>query len=161
VNVYSDDWDVEQSRPGYSWKRMRLGRRLGGELLGASVYEVLPGQGVWPYHLHHANEELLLVLEGELSVRTPEGERGLSRGDSLLFRRGPSGAHRAANRSDRPARVLIVSTMVAPEVGEYPDSGKVGLFIGAAPGAPVGEDDREAFYRLEQVDYFDGETPSG
>ena len=63
-NVFADDWDVEQSQPGYTWKRMRLARRLGGELLGVSVYELPPGEATWLYHLHYGNEELLLVLDG-------------------------------------------------------------------------------------------------
>jgi uncharacterized cupin superfamily protein len=156
-NLFADDWDIEQSQSGYSWKRMRVARRLGGELLGASVYELPPGQGTWPYHLHWANEELVVVLEGTATLRTPDGERELERGDAVIFRRGPEGAHKLVNGSDRNARVLVVSTMVEPDIGEYPDSGKVGLFAGAAPGAPTPEGTLEAFYRLDQVGYFDGE----
>jgi uncharacterized cupin superfamily protein len=156
-NLFADDWDVEQSQSGYAWKRMRVARRLGGELLGASVYELPPGQGTWPYHLHWANEELVLVLEGTATLRTPDGERELERGDAVIFRRGPEGAHKLVNGSDRTARVLVVSTMIEPDIGEYPDSGKVGLFAGAAPGAPTPEGTLEAFYRLDQVGYFDGE----
>jgi uncharacterized cupin superfamily protein len=158
-NVFADDWDVEQAQPGYTWKRMRLGRRLGGELLGASVYELPPGEATWPFHLHYANEELLVVLEGSPSLRTADVERELAPGDAALFRRGREGAHQVINRSDRTARVLVVSTMVEPEIGEYPDSGKIGLFAGAAPGAPTPPGVLEAFYRLEEVDYFDGEPP--
>jgi len=157
ANVFADDWDAEESQPGYARRRMRLGRRLGGELLGASVYELPPGQGTFPYHLHWANEELLVVLDGTPTLRTPGGERELAVGDAALFRRGPEGAHKVVNRSDRPARVLVVSTMIHPEIGEYPDSGKVGLFAGAAPGAPVPEGGLEGFYRLEEVGYFEGE----
>lgn len=159
MNVFADDWDVEQSQPGFTWKRMRLGRRLGGELLGASVYELPPGERTWPYHLHHANEELLLVLEGTPTLRSSEGERELSPGDAMIFRRGPSGAHQVGNHSDRPARILIVSTMVEPEISEYPESGKLGLFAGAAPGRVADDRALEAFVRDERVDYFEGEPP--
>jgi uncharacterized cupin superfamily protein len=162
VNVFADDWDTEQSQPGYSWKRMRLGRRLGGELLGASVYELPPGQAAWPYHLHHANEELLLVLDGTPTLRTPQGERTLAPGDAALFLRGPDGAHQVINRSERSARILVVSTMIAPEIGEYPDSGKIGLFAGAAPGGIATERSLEGFLRPEWVEYWEGEPdPSG
>ena len=65
-NVYNDQFDQSQDEPGYRWDRIRLGRRLGGEMLGASVYVLPPGERSFPYHLHHANEELLLVLEGDL-----------------------------------------------------------------------------------------------
>jgi uncharacterized cupin superfamily protein len=158
-NVFADDWDVEQSQPGYTWKRMRLARRLGGELLGASVYEVPAGEATWPYHLHHGNEEFLLVLEGSPTLRTPEGEHELSPGDTALFPRGQEGAHQVVNRSDRACRVVIVSTMVAPEIGEYPDSGKLGIFAGAAPGGLIEDRAVEGFLRPQWVDYFEGESP--
>lgn len=160
ANVFGDDWDVEQSQPGFAWKRIRLGRRLGGELLGASVYELPPGERSWPYHLHHANEELLLVLEGAPTLRTPAGERELAPGDAALFRRGEEGTHQVVNHSDRPCRILVVATMFEPEITEYPESGKIGLFAGEAPGG-----DREfrlhGFFRTDEVGYFDGEPPAG
>jgi uncharacterized cupin superfamily protein len=158
VDLLAADWDHERSRPSFTWKSMDVGIRLGGELLGATLYECPPGNRVWPYHLHYANEEMLLVLEGTPTLRTPEGERPLERGEVALFRRGPEGAHQLLNRSDGPARFLIVSTMVEPEVCEYPDSGKVGIWAGAAPGAAQ-PPSFHAFFRSEQeVDYWDGEA---
>ena len=134
-NVYNDEFDQSQDEPGYRWDRIRLGRRLGGEMLGASVYVLPPGERSFPYHLHHANEELLLVLEGDLVLRTPSGAQAASRGDVMLFQRGPVGAHQILNRSDQPARFVMFSTMVQPEIAEYPDNGNIGVFAGRAPGA--------------------------
>lgn len=160
TNVFGDEWDAEQADPGFSWRRMRLGARLGGEKLGASVFELPPGQRSFPYHLHHANEELLLVLDGLVVLRRQEGEEELRRGDTALFPRGPNGAHQVLNRSDRPARFLMVSTMIEPEILEYPDSGKVGLMAGAAPGRSD-EADLKAYLRRDaEVGYLDDE-PSG
>jgi uncharacterized cupin superfamily protein len=133
-NVFAEDWDVEQNEPGFTWKRMRLAGRLGGEKLGASVYELPPGERSFPYHVHHANEELLVVLEGEVALRREGGEETLGPGDAALFPCGPEGAHQVLNRSERPARFLMVSTMLHPEVLAYPDSEKVGLMVGAPPG---------------------------
>jgi uncharacterized cupin superfamily protein len=97
---------------------------------------------------------MLLVVEGTPTLRTPEGEHLLERGEVVLFRRGAEGAQQLLNRSDNPARFLIVSTMVAPEVCEYPDSGKVGIWAGAAPGA-ARPPSFHAFYRGDQeVDYW-------
>ena len=133
-NVYSDDFDGTAEHPGYRWDRMRLGRRLGAEMLGASVYVLPPGEKSFPYHLHHANEELLLILEGEVVVRSPDGEQRLGRGDTLVFVRGPSGAHQVTNSSNDPARFIMFSTMVEPEITEYPDNQNIGVFAGRAPG---------------------------
>lgn len=161
TNLFADDWDDEPPRPpGFECRRMRIGRRLGGELIGASVWEVPPGKRQGPYHLHHGNEEWLIVLEGNPTLRTPEGERELEPGDAVAFRRGPEGAHQVLNRSDRPARYLILSTMIEPEVVEYPDSGKVGAIAGAAPGA-AHEPVFEAFLPVDAaVDYWEGEPES-
>lgn len=134
-NVYANDWDATEDQPGFEWTRIRLGRRLGAEKLGASVYVLAPGQKSFPYHFHHANEEMLIVLEGTVTVRTPGGEAEAGRGDAVSFVTGDRGAHQVINHSDEPARILMLSTMIEPEIAEYPDSGKVGIFAGRAPGA--------------------------
>jgi uncharacterized cupin superfamily protein len=103
-----------------------VGARLGAELLGGSLYELDPGARLWPYHLHHANEEWLIVVRGQPTLRTPEGERELGEGDVVVFPRGPAGAHQVSNRTDAPVRVLMLSSVNSPEIVEYPDSGKVG-----------------------------------
>jgi uncharacterized cupin superfamily protein len=137
--------------------RIGVGRRLGGELLGASLYELPPGQRSWPYHAHYANEELLIVLDGRPTLRTPDGERELRAADAAAFPRGLEGAHQLINRSDRPARFLMVSTMVHPEVAHYPDSDKIGVFAGAPP--VLGEDwpVELLFHRGDATDYWEAE----
>lgn len=135
-NIYSTDWDSDATEPGYTWHRIRLARRLGGQKLGGSIYVLGPGQKSFPYHFHHANEEMLVVIEGEVTIRTPEGEQPAVAGDALVFPVGPSGAHQVINTSESEARILMLSTMVEPEIAEYPDSGHVGVMGGVAPGAP-------------------------
>lgn len=134
-NVFASEWDQSNDRPGFSWNRIRLGKRLGGRLLGASIYELAPGEKSFPFHLHDANEELLLVLEGEVVLRAADGEHPMVPGDAELFQRGPSGAHQVINRSDEPVRFVIFSTMIEPEIAEYPDSGNIGVLAGENPGA--------------------------
>ena len=156
-NVYSSEFDDSEERVGFHWDRIRLGRRLGGELLGASIYVLPKGQKSFPYHAHHANEELLLVLEGEVELRTPGGTEAMGRGDAILFQRGPEGAHQVTGVSDDPARFIMFSTMVEPEVAEYPDSGNIGVFAGRAPG---GEGETRLWRFLDgsaERDYFHGE----
>jgi len=156
-NIYANEWDAHEDHPGYEWDRIRLARRLGGELLGASIYVLGPGQKSFPYHLHHANEEMLIVLEGAVTVRTHEGEQTAVRGDTLIFKRGPEGAHQVINASADEARILMISTMVEPDVTEYPDSGKVGVFAGRAPGEPGRATLWKYLDATTELDYFDGE----
>jgi uncharacterized cupin superfamily protein len=156
-NVFEPDWDAEQDEPPFTWRRARLGRQAGAELLGASLFEIPPGSSSFPLHIHHANEELIVVVSGEPVLRGLDGERTLAPGEVVACPRGRAGAHRIDNRGDEPVRVLIVSTMVAPEVNEYPDSGKVRA-SSYAPGAPEPEDAVKLVARPEEsLDYLEGE----
>ena len=156
-NIYANEWDAHEDHPGYEWDRIRLARRLGGEMLGASVYVLGPGQKSFPYHFHHANEEMLIVLEGTVTVRTPQGEHEAGRGDTLIFKRGPDGAHQVINTTSDQSRILMLSTMVEPEIAEYPDTGKVGIFAGRAPGESGQASLRKYLDASAERDYFDGE----
>jgi uncharacterized cupin superfamily protein len=127
-----------------------VGRRIGGELIGASLYELHAGDRLWPYHTHHANEEWLIVLRGQPTLRSPEGERGLREGDVVCFPRGKKGAHQVINRTDAAIRVLMLSTLINPEIVEYIDSGKI--------GARSVADERIMLSRPgPMLDYWDGE----
>jgi uncharacterized cupin superfamily protein len=129
----------------------RFGPRLGSERTGASLYELPPGQALCPYHYEHAEEEWALVIAGRPSVRTPEGVEELAPLDLLFFPTGPEGAHQLRNDSDEPARVLMWSTVVYPNVSVYPDSDKVGIYT-------RGRGDDLIVERSSGVDYFRGEA---
>jgi uncharacterized cupin superfamily protein len=134
MNVYDHAFDVERQRGGGTERLRHLGHALGTGLLGATVFEVEPG---WagPYHLHYGNEELLLVIDGAPTVRTPAGESELGRGDLVFFPRGPDGLHEIANRSSESARFIVFSSKVHPDVTEQPERGLVGVFAGDVPTA--------------------------
>ena len=82
----------------------RVGATAGARELGCTLYELDPGGQAAPYHMHHANEELLLVLDGVLELRTPEGILEVGKGAVVAFPAGAEGAHRLRNVSDAPAR---------------------------------------------------------
>jgi uncharacterized cupin superfamily protein len=151
VNLFEDEWDLEEEHEGFRVRDAWVGSRLGSELIGGSLYEVDPGKKLWPYHLHHSNEEWLIVVRGRPTLRTPEGERELVEGDVAYFPRGPSGAHQVINRSDTPVRVLMLSTKIFPEILEYPDSGKVGMRDAKGERLFLGR-------HGEPADYWEGES---
>jgi uncharacterized cupin superfamily protein len=156
-NLFEPEWDAQQDESPYTWRRAWIGRQAGSEKLGSSLFEVPPGASTFPLHVHHANEELLTVLDGRPTLRTLDGERELAPGEVVAFPAGRRGAHRVDNRSEEPVRVLIVSTMLAPEVNEYPDSGKVWARTWA-PGAKPGPEGVELIARPdENLDYLEGE----
>lgn len=100
-----------------------VGAQAGARELAANVYELDPGAVGSPLHLHGANEELLLVLSGVLSLRGPKGTQLLSAGAVIAFPRGEEGVHSLVNRSAAPVRYIVVSTTNLPDVVEYPDVG--------------------------------------
>jgi uncharacterized cupin superfamily protein len=125
-NLNGDQWDRQEDREGWRSKDAWVGYHIGAELLGGSTHELEAGDKLWPYHTHHANEEWVVVLRGTPTLRTPEGEQALSEGDVVCFPRGKEGAHQLINGTDEPIRVLMLSTLVAPDIVEYIDTGKVG-----------------------------------
>lgn len=149
-NLNSDEWDGTRDREGWRAKGASVGERIGGQLIGASMSEVEPGDKLWPYHTHYLNEEWVIVLRGEPTLRTPEGEQTLTEGDVVCFPRGKKGAHQIVNRTDSPIRVLMLSSMIPGEVIEYLDTGKI--------LAKDAQDEDIVFARPgEPVNYWDGE----
>jgi len=124
-NLNSDEWDGTRDREGWRVKGAFVGQRIGGELIGATMSEVEAGSRLWPYHTHYLNEEWVIVLRGEPTLRTPEGEHVLSEGDVVCCPRVKDGAHQIFNRTDSPVRVLMLSSMIPGEIIEYLDTGKV------------------------------------
>ena len=147
-NLLDGELDAGEDRPGYRHRRRMVGWLLGGELLGATVYEVPPEEKLWPYHWELGCEEFLVVVAGSPTVRTPGGERELVPGDVVHFPEGEEGAHQLINRSGEAFRVLIGSTKGSVEVAGYPDSGK--LLVG-------GRGRQQVVVRDAPVDYWDGE----
>jgi uncharacterized cupin superfamily protein len=157
ANVNEPHFDEQRRQPGFGARRARLGRQLGTERLGVSVWEVLPGQAAYPYHYHLSEEELVIVLEGKPSLRGADGWSELMPGEVVSLPRGPQGAHQLVNRTDRVVRFIAVSTHGDPDSVLYPDSGKLGAFERLPRGGGL-----DTMFRIaETVDYYDGEVPPG
>ena len=112
--------------PGHEFSAASLTPRVGAVLTGLGVYELPPGQSAWPYHFELGEEEWVIVITGEVIVRTPSGERTLRAGDVACFPAGADGAHAVRNGGDVTARFAMPSS--APgrfDVAVYPDSGKI------------------------------------
>jgi uncharacterized cupin superfamily protein len=150
-NIASPDFAYDTEDPeGFRAGMARLGKGLGAERTGISVYEIPPGQSICPYHYEVAEEEWLLVLAGNPTLRHPEGSERLDLLDVILFPCGPEGAHRIANETEETARVLMFSNVVHPTATVYPDSDKVGVW--------TGDPEVDLMVRRDSgVGYYDGE----
>src|SRR4026209_238559 len=109
-NLNADEWDRTEEREGWRFKDAWVGAHTDAELIGASMYEVEPGNKQGPFHTHHANEEWAIVLRGEPTLRTHEGEQQLRQGDGVAVPRGKKGAHQIRNDTDGPVRVLMLAS---------------------------------------------------
>jgi uncharacterized cupin superfamily protein len=112
---------------GDGLRAVRVAERAGGEHLGASVYELRPGDEM-VFHYHVQREELLIVLEGRLNLRMADSWEEVSEGEVVAFPRGERGAHGYRNDTDAPVRVLMISEMNGPNISVYPDTNQVGIF---------------------------------
>jgi uncharacterized cupin superfamily protein len=140
---------VNVSRVDRSGGRLDVGELLGSADVKMFVYDLDPGRSSSPYHYEY-EEEWLLVVEGTLVLRAPDGEHTLERGELVRFPAGPDGAHKVMNRSDAPARVLMFSSARVPAVSVYPDSDKIGVWSGNEP-------DELIFERGTAVPWSEGE----
>jgi len=129
--------------------RIDVAAALGSAATTMYVYDLAPGQSSCPYHYEY-DEEWLLVVDGTIVVRMPDGEHTLERGDLVCFSAGPDGAHKVMNRSDAPARTLMFSSARVPAVSVYPDSNKIGVWPGDEENALV-------FRRDTAAPWSDGE----
>jgi len=156
-NIFDPEWSVEVEREGFRTRRAKVGADAGSERLGASVYELEPGQAPFPLHYHLDNEELLIVLRGTPSLRITESEREMTEGEVVAFGVGAEGAHQVVNRTDEPVRILFISEMNAPEIVVRPESGKISAF-GRPPGSSR-PGIHKVFFESDESEFWDGEEP--
>ena len=142
----------EQRAPLYDSECARLAAGTAAVGLGMAIDILAPGKRGCPYHLHHAQEEAFVVLEGRGTLRVAGEMLEIKAGDVAFLPAGPDYPHQIINTSDAPLKYLSISTMERPEVVEYPDSGK---YLASA-GAP-GEGLRRMARLGEDLDYWDGE----
>jgi uncharacterized cupin superfamily protein len=128
---------------------------LGAQKLGYNVTAVPPGKRAFPFHNHHVNEEMFLILEGEGQIRIGEAVYPVRKGDVIACPAGgKEAAHQIINTGNAELKYLAVSTRLSPDIAEYPDSGKFGVlaeYPAGADGKPrgfrfIGREDRGMSY---------------
>src|ERR1700761_4910659 len=146
ANIEDPDWQLRDGPPGFRAYRARVGYELGGERIGASMWKLPPGEAAYPFHFHYSDEELVFVLSGRPTLRTPAGTRELEPGEAVR--------HQISTPTDEEVRFLSVSTTGAPDIVVYPDSNK----ISASERRPEGGGLHTFFDLDSQVDYWEGES---
>jgi len=144
----------------YQSADVSFGRMLGLQGLGASYNVVPPGKSSCPYHNHHVEDEMFVILAGQGSYRFGGTVHAVKAGDVLgAPAGGQDRAHQLINTGDGPLVYLGISTNCTTEVVEYPDSGK--FLVSSRAGRDAGVNPLRFIGRAEQsVDYWEGEKGS-
>ena len=152
-------WPVGMnSKEHFQAKLGDIGRRICAQKLGYGVTVVPPHKQAFPFHSHHANEEMFFILSGEGEVRIGKERYKIRAGDVIACPPGgPETGHNIINTSDAELKYLAVSTRIAPDITEYPESNKFGVFAEATD-----TDGKPKVFRFigrttVSVDYWDGE----
>ena len=143
----------ELRAPLYDTMCARLAQGTAAQALGMAIDIVAPGMRGCPYHLHHAQEEAFVILEGHGTLRVAGEMLEIKAGDVAFLPAGPDYPHQIVNTSDAPLKYLSISTQERPEIVEYPDSGKYLATAGASGPARFSR-----IGRLDaDLDYWEGE----
>lgn len=153
-NIYTEEWERTMEHGGFGVRGSRVGGAAGASRVGVTVYELDPGRRNLPYHAHFGVEEVIVVLRGTPTLRSPSGERELAEGEVVACPAGREGAHQLINRGEAVARFLVISSKAPADLIEYPDSGKI-----SAQGGEWGTADAVSYMlsTAEQLEYFEGE----
>jgi uncharacterized cupin superfamily protein len=96
---------------------------LGLKQFGVNRVELPPGTWSTQRHWHRLNDELVVVVEGELVLVTDDGEEVLKAGDCAGFKAGEPNPHHLQNRSDRPAVFYDIGGRDPWDVSTFPEMG--------------------------------------
>lgn len=151
INLQDVQFDDIEENGYYTSKRALFSAAIGAKKLGYNLTEVAPGRAQCPFHSHHEEEELFVILDGEGELRFGDKRYPIRKHDVIACPTGGEDvAHQIINTGKSALRYLAISTMSPVEVCEYPDSNKVGVW---ATGAGL----RKMFRGEAVVDYYDRE----
>lgn len=149
-NIHELPMEELSRSPLYRSRMAGVSEGTAATQLGCGYDIVPPGMRSCPYHFHWAQEEMFVILEGEGTLRVAEEHIPVKGGDVLFIPAGPGYPHHLINTGLRDLKYLSISTQQKPEVCEYPDSGKVGVFPPEGGQSLIQR-------RSESLDYWDGE----
>ena len=124
----------------------RLSKFVKSQHLIFDIRLLNPEQFSFPYHFHRHAEELMFIISGSLTLRSPDGFQIINQDDMIFFEMGESGAHQLFNHTETPCTYLDIKTFLENDICEYPDSGKINV-----------SHYEEVFDKNSKVDYFKGE----
>ena len=150
-NIMNFDDPIKIGDPLPNGKHFQMGssifnsKTIGVQQVVFDIREIPSGKMGVPYHFHHLNEEVFIILEGEATLRQNNKKRIVKKGDIIYFSTGPKGAHQLYNHSQKPVKYLDMVAQVQTDIVEYPDTVKINC-----EGIGI-------FDKKDQTDYWKGE----
>ena len=155
VNLADVEFTDIEENGYYTSKRAQFSAGIGARQLGYNLTVLPPGKAQSPFHSHHGEEEMFLILDGEGELRFGGQRHRIRRHDVIACPTGGAAvAHQIINTGEVELRYLALSNLVDLESCEYPDSGKVNIFARHPGERPL----RRMFRADAEVDYYDGES---
>lgn len=155
ASIAAPVFDEIREHPGFNCRRARLGRQAGSEKLSMSLWDLPAGEAAYPFHFHLAEEELVVLLEGRPSLRTPAGWREMEEGEVVSFLVGEDGAHQIVNRTEEPVRFLAISNQ-QPDIVVRPDSRSLSVVERRPEGGGLSHnfsiDDSAGYFDFDEKD---------
>ena len=154
MNLADVEFDDVEENGLYTSSRGQISDRIGARKLGYNLTVLPPGKAQCPFHCHHGEEEMFLILEGSGELCFGSGRYPIRAHDVIAFPPGgPEVAHQIVNTGSETMRYLSLSTRVDVDACEYPDSQKIAVFAGQ-PGQRAL---RKIFRAEATADYYDRE----
>jgi uncharacterized cupin superfamily protein len=154
MNIDEVKFDDVEENGLYTSSRGRISDYIGAKKLGYNLTVLPPGRAQCPFHCHHGEEEMFLVLEGEGELRFGSQRYPIRKHDVIACPPGgPEVAHQIVNTGATTMRYLALSTLVDVEACEYPDSRKILIAAGQRGARTL----RQMFRAEATVDYYDRE----
>lgn len=158
INIDQLEFESRSNGEHFQSDNAPVANRIGAEQLGYRITRVPAGKRAWPLHAHYANEEMFFVLEGSGIVRFGEQSVPIRQHDFIAAPANPETPHQIVNTSAVDLVYLCVSTMLQPDVTLYPESDKIGVIAGAAPGRTVAGQGITKFFKANtHVNYWQDE----
>ena len=98
----------------------KLGRR--GVPFELALIAIKPGKANFPYHLHTAEHEMYVIVNGTGQVRTPSGKQRIGPGDVLMC--PPNEPHQIINTGKSTLKYYVIADNQRGDACYYPDSRK-------------------------------------
>jgi len=161
LNIEDIEYQDWQHGDRFEARLGSISTRIGARKLGYNLTVLAPGKCAFPFHSHRVNEEMFYILEGCGEIRIGAETHTVGEGDVIACPPGgPDTAHQLINTSDAKAmKYLAVSTRISPEIAEYPDSDKVGVYA-EFPGDDGGKPTVMRYIirdQAEMAEYWEGE----